>query len=858
VIESRCGLSHSDCVNTTSLSGLSDAEARDALSRWGANELPPPGLRSVRQIAVETLREPMFALMLGAAALYLVVGDIGEGAFLVVAACAAIGLVIFQEARSERALAALRDLAQPYARVIRDGAQRKVPAREIVPGDVMLVGEGDRICADALLMAGDLLAVDESALTGESAPVHKRLLREGETFSETATLVSDISPQLLSGALVVRGQGVARVTETGARSALGRIGRSLSEIDQGPTPLQRKAGRIVGLLGVFALAFCLVIVLAFGLLRGDWMAGALAGITAAIALVPEEFPMVLAVFLALGAWRLAGHNVLVRRSAVVETLGGASVLCVDKTGTLTQNHMQLKRLRSASGVEGLAGNITSAGRDLVLYARRASSERPVDPMDRAIHEAATVLSLDTERALLQRSWPLRAELTAVTQAWLDEGKHVAAVKGAPEAVIRLCQLDAATAAAVHRDLNAFAHEGLRVLAVARWESGQPLSDPLEATDFQFLGLIGFLDPLREDVPEALASARAAGLKVIMITGDHPATAAAIAVAAGIETAEVTTGDRLAQMLQPELQEALRAHRVFARVAPEQKLAIVEALKANGEIVAMTGDGVNDAPALRAAHIGIAMGKKGTDVARETADLVLLDDGFASIVGGVRMGRRIFTNLRKALIYVTAIHVPIAGLALAPILLGLPQLLFPMHVVLLELAIDPTCALAFEGERSDEDAMKRPPRRPDEPLFGRRELLQAIVQGGVILACVLALYIVALKTMTEAETRAVAFVALIVANITLALVDAAGDKGRLLDSSRRVFWFIAGALLTALALVVAVAPLAAVFHLRAPPLPWLVTSIALGLLAGGWRWGVRRLWDMFTARAPSSSQLGAGP
>ncbi|WP_395646706.1 cation-translocating P-type ATPase [Terricaulis sp.] len=821
-------------MNTKTLTGLSEAAAREALLRHGPNALPRPGLRGFRDIALETLREPMFGLMLAAAALYLFVGDLGEGAFLLAAACATVGLVVLQEARSERALAALRELAQPDARVIRGGVHMRIAAREVVPGDVLLVGEGDRICADAGLLAGDLLSVDESALTGESAPVNKRLLRDGELVDAEASPSAEASPLLFAGTLVVRGQGAARVLRTGAQSAMGRIGRSLGEIDQGPTPLQLKARRLVGLLGLFALAFCVVVALAFGMLRGDWVAGALAGITTAIALVPEEFPMVLAVFVALGAWRLANHNVLVRRSAVVETLGGATVLCVDKTGTLTQNRMRLARARTSSGVEPVGGEASAEARDLVLWARRASSVHPVDPMDRAIHEAAAALGLGDEPAVIERSWPLRADLPAVTQEWRFEGGFIAAVKGAPEAVIRLCRMDARAAAVLQRDLEAFAHDGLRVLAVAGWRGETPLVEPLETTVFQFVGLIGFLDPLREDVPAALSSARAAGIEVIMITGDHPATAAAIAREAGIDGGGVMVGDDLAQTAPRALQEVLKRQRVFARVAPEQKLAIVEALKANGEIVAMTGDGVNDAPALRAAHIGIAMGKKGTDVARETADLVLLDDGFASIVGGVRLGRRIFANLRKALIYVSAIHVPIAGLALAPILLGLPQLLFPMHVVLLELAIDPICALVFESERSDEAAMKRPPRRGDEPLFGRRELLEAVRQGAVILICVLCVYAFAVATAPVEQARGAAFATLIMANLTLALVDAAGAEGRLLDPSRRIFWYIATALLTALTLILIIAPAGATFHLSAPPLGLLAAAVVLGVSAGGWR------------------------
>lgn len=822
-------------------SGLSEAEAQRALAQWGANELPSPGRRGLFKIAAETLREPMFMLLLAAAGLYLFLGELGEGVFLLLGACAAITLVVVQEARSERALSALRDLAQPHARVLRDGVQRKIGSREVVPGDILLVGEGDRICADAVLMAGDVLSVDESSLTGESAPVSKRLARPDEVLPEIPAPTHEVSPLLFSGTLVVRGQAVARVTHTGVRSALGRIGRSLAEIDQEPTPLQQTAGKLVGLLGLFALAFCGLVVLAFGIFRDDWIAGALAGITTAIALVPEEFPMVLAVFLALGAWRLATHKVLVRRSAVIETLGGATVLCVDKTGTLTQNHMRLVRVSTRGGVADVDAALGDDGRSLVNCAVLASSVRPIDPMDRGIHEAAAELKLDVGTGVIERSWPLRPETMAVTQLWRDGDMRVAAAKGAPEAVFRLCGLGADAIARQHAIIEGFARDGLRVLGVARWHGGATFPDRPESATFEFMGLIGFLDPLREDVPVALEEARSAGIEVIMITGDHPATALAIAHAAGIDVASgVTTGADLAELPFPTLRQHMQQGRVFARIAPEQKLLIVEALRANGEIVAMTGDGVNDAPALEAAHIGIAMGRKGTDVAREAADLVLLDDGFASIVGGVRMGRRIFANLRKALIYVTAIHIPIAGLALLPILLGLPQLLFPMHVVLLELAIDPTCALAFEGERSSRDAMRRPPRKPDEALFGPRQLLVAGLQGFVILGGVLALYVYAVTNLTVEQARGAAFIALVVANLTLALADAIGDEGRILDPERRIYWIIAGALMAVLAMMVVSPWLAGIFHVSAPSANYVLLAIGVGLASGAWHWLPRRL------------------
>jgi Ca2+-transporting ATPase len=820
--------------------GLSEAQAQQSLAQWGANELPSPGRRGLARIAAETLREPMFLLLLAAAGLYLFLGSLGEGVFLLLGACATITLVVFQEARSERALSALRDLAQPHARVVRDGVQQKLASRDVAPGDIMLVGEGDRICADAVLIAGDILSVDESSLTGESAPVSKRLAQRGEVFAKAHAPTHEASPLLFSGTLVVRGQAVARVTHTGVRSALGQIGRSLGEIDQQPTPLQQAAGKLVGLLGLFALAFCAVVVLAFGIIRGDWVGGALAGITTAIALVPEEFPMVLAVFLALGAWRLATHKVLVRRSAVIETLGGATVLCVDKTGTLTQNHMRLVRVWTKTGVAEVDAALGDEGRALVACAALASSAQPIDPMDRGIHEAATAIGLPVAAGEIEQSWPLRPETMAVTQLWRTGEERLAAAKGAPEAVFRLCGLDAAAIARLHEVIEVFAKDGLRVLGVAKWR-GAMFPETPENARFEFVGLIGFLDPLREDVPGALEEARSAGIQVIMITGDHPATALAIASAAGIDVAVgVMTGAALAELPFPSLRQHLRQGRVFARIAPDQKLLIVEALRANGEVVAMTGDGVNDAPALEAAHIGIAMGRKGTDVAREAADLVLLDDGFASIVGGVRMGRRIFANLRKALIYITAIHVPIAGLALLPILLGLPQFLFPMHVVLLELAIDPICALAFEGERSSKEAMRRPPRKPDEALFGPRQLSIAALQGLVILVGVLALYLYAVTNLTVEQARGAAFIALVVANLTLALVDAVGEEGRILDPERRIYWIIAAALVAVLAMVVASPWLAGIFHLAAPSFQDLLLAVSVGLVSGAWHWPLRRL------------------
>lgn len=815
--------------------GLSEAEAARRLEAFGPNDLSSGSGRGLGQIVLETLREPMFLLLAGAALLYLTLGDLAEGLFLMAGAMASIGLVILQEARSERALSALRELAQPKARVIREGVERQLAARDLVPGDALLMGEGERLPADGVLVSGDVLSIDESALTGESAPVSKYPTQDAPAAEPKPG--ADGGAFVFAGSMVVRGQGLVRITQTGERSALGRIGRSLGEIVHEPTPLQMTAGRLVRLLGLVALGFCGLVALAYGLLRGQWVEGALAGITVAIALIPEEFPMVLAVFLALGAWRLARRQVLARRSAVIETLGGASVLCVDKTGTLTENRMTVARTFAGGEAQVIEGALRSGAAEASLLdlARLACAVRPVDPMDKAI---CALAGGPLEPAALargpERAWPLRPELLAVVQQWrLADGARLSAAKGAPEAIFRLCRLGQGEVDALHAAIADFAARGLRVLGVASLRTSGELGDePLEHA-FEFAGLLGFLDPLRADVPQALRDATRAGIKVIMITGDHPATALAIARAAGIDVeAGVVTGAELEAMSEEALDGRLARARVFARIAPEQKLRLVEALQAKGEVVAMTGDGVNDAPALSAAHIGIAMGRRGTDVAREAADLVLLDDSFASIVGGVRLGRRIFANLRKALTYITAIHAPIAGLALAPVLFGAPPLLFPMHVVLLELAIDPTCSLVFEGEPSDAEAMDQPPRRPDEPLFGPRHVVMALLQGGSILVAVFGLFLWALTQVPVEEARAAAFIALVASNLVLALTDAASSR-RLFGPEHRIFWAIAGAVGLALVLILTVPGWAQLFAIAPPPAPLLAAALATALAGAGW-------------------------
>jgi Ca2+-transporting ATPase len=831
-------------MTVETLFGLSNDEAATRLASIGANSLQAKTGRGLPQILMETLREPMFLLLIGATLLYLGLGDVAEGLFLLVGACATIGLVVIQEARSEHALAALRNLTQPFARVIRGGEERQIAISQLVPGDIVLIGEGERLPADAVQVSGEVLSVDESALTGESASVIKRPLKPGEAIDQEAPPGSEESPYLFAGTMVVRGQAVLRVLLTGARTSLGRIGMSLATLPTELTPLQKTAGKLVKVLGLFALAFCGLVTLAYGVMRHDWFGGALAGLTVSIALIPEEFPMILAVFLAFGAWRLARDKVLVRRSSAIEALGSATVLCVDKTGTLTTNQMQVTSVWTPAGDHKLlsSGQLGEAESEVMRIAGLASAVVPVDPMDKAIRTLAAAVS--EKNAAPERIWPLRSDRMTVIQAWSGEaGRYPTAAKGAPEAVLRLCGLSAddAEAKRLEAQVEVYANQGLRVLAVAFAELPDTTDDAPDVKPFTLKGVVAFEDPLRDGVVQALLEAKTAGLTVIMITGDHPATALAIAKKAGLDTSGgVMLGSELAQLTLPELTTRLATIRVFARIVPSQKLLIVQALKARGDVVAMTGDGINDAPALKATDIGIAMGRKGTDVAREAAALVLVDDSFASIVGGVRTGRRIFANLRKALIYVTAIHIPIAGVALAPILIGLPPLLLPMHVVLLELAIDPICAMVFESEPGAPGAMAQPPRKAGEPLFGLQQLLLAVAQGAVILAGVLGVYLWALGQYPVDEARGAAFITLVTANLVLALTDAVSVGSKVFAPHRWIYGLIASGAAALLAIGLAVPGFATVFMMTPPePLVW-VAAVTAAAVTGGWFAVVKRL------------------
>jgi len=819
-----------DRLPPVSLRGLPAAEAGRRLREEGPNSLPVAKRPGTFRLAVEVLREPMFLLLCAASGIYLLIGDVTEALILAASIVVVIAITVVQRRKTERALEALRDLSSPRALVIRDGVQSRIAGTEVVRGDVVVLSEGDRVAADARLLAASDLMVDESLLTGESLPAQKNLLVERAPARASA---------VYSGTLVVKGHGYAEVVATGPRSELGRIGRALGEIVPERTRLERETARIVKLVAAFAVALSALVALLHMALRDGWVESVLAGLTLAMAILPEEFPVVLTVFLALGAWRIARRGVLTRRMPAIEMLGASTVLCVDKTGTLTENRMAVKEILAEGDWINLASDapLSRSAREVLAQAALASELAPFDPMENAVLAAASRRSPEAGqwRAAwrLERDYSLSETFLAVCHAWRDgEGRAVVALKGAPETVIAACGIVGAEGEARRAQARHAAERGMRVLGVASAEwSGQAWPEDPRDFAFHWLGFVALADPLRSSVPAAVAECRRAGIRVIMITGDHAGTALAIAREAGIGTGGgVLTGAELETLGDAELALAVGRTDVFARVLPEQKLRLVEALKAAGEVVAMTGDGVNDAPALRAAHIGVAMGSRGTDVAREAASLVLLRDEFGAIVDTVRLGRRIYDNVRNAMCYLLAVHVPIAGMAFLPLVMGGPVMLYPVHVVFLEFVIDPACSVAFEAEAGEREAMQRPPRDPREPLFGAAMLALSLALGATVLLAVVLLYGWALSTgRSDAEVRALAFAAIVFGNLTLIFANRSRSQTVFATLARPnpMLWWITIAAIAALALSLYVPPAAAVFRFA----PLGAGDVGLALAAG---------------------------
>jgi P-type Ca2+ transporter type 2C len=803
----------------TSFSGLSQSEAKRLLIKNGFNELNSQKKQNGFLMLLKVLSEPMLLLLLSAGVIYLFMGELQDSLMLLFAILAVIALTLYQEIKTEKTLEALRDLSSPRALVIRDGKQEVIAGREVVVGDIVFVYEGDRVPADATVLSCENLSVDESLITGESLSVRKS---EWDKKLKTTRPGGNDLPFVYSGSMVTSGRGIIRVTSTGSSTEIGKIGKSLENIKEEDTLLHKETAKIVRSVATVALSLCVLVFLVFVLIKHDFISGLLSGLTLAMAILPEEFPVVLTVFLTLGAWRISRRNVLTRRVATIETLGAATVLCTDKTGTLTFNKMELGSLYANKQYYELSSILSDDCKTLLEYGVLSSQKDPFDPIEKELQEKGNFYfgnDYNYDHLDLIKEYPLTKELLVLTHVWQSrlDSSFLVASKGAPEAIIDLCKLADSESDDILKKVKEMSNNGLRVLGVAQADfSGVILPSKQGEFKFKFIGLLGFIDQVRPSVVDSISEAYGAGIRVIMITGDYPGTAQFIAKKIGLKNADnYLTGYDLEKLSITELAEKIKTINIFARVYPEQKLLIVNALKANGEIVAMTGDGVNDAPALKAAHIGVAMGGRGTDVAREASSLILLDDDFSSIVVAVRLGRRIYSNLKSSMGYLLAVHVPIAGMSVIPIFFGLPIILFPAHIAFLELIIDPACTLAFEAKKEDDKTMKMPPRNMKSPMFTRKTVLLNLAQGFTSLLGLLFLLIFATQTgHSESEIRSYIFVSLVLSNLMLIVINMSWRKTihKIFAEADRTLIIIFIGALACLAAVVYLPKVANLFHM----------------------------------------------
>lgn len=792
-------------INIKEIKGLSENEAAKRLKTDGYNELPSSKRKNIFITIFEIMREPMFILLVACGIIYLFLGDKVEAMMLLGFVFVVMGITFYQERKTEHALEALRDLSSPRALVIRDGLRHRIAGREVVAGDMVVLSEGDRVPADGVVIWNNNLTCDESLLTGESVPVRK-ISGNSDTVMDKPG--GDDLPLVFSGSMAVQGQAVIEIKLTGLKTEIGKIGAALSSLDPSATRLQNEINDLVKKVAVIGAILCVVVFIVYGLTRSDWLKGFLAGLSLAMAVLPEEFPVVLTVFFALGAWRISKKRVLTRRMPVIETLGSATVLCVDKTGTLTMNQMTIEMIYAGnkfhSAAEGFNFSKSPEAEDVVESGIMACQKDPFDPMEKAFMELGKLAGIDSAKIFagmeFVREYPLSGKMLALSHVFkkISTGTYFVACKGAPEAIMDICHMEKHQMDELMGKVNEMASKGYRVLGVAKADfKSASLPENQHDFVFRFTGLVGLADPVRPQVKNAVAECYTAGIRVVMITGDYPATAANIAGQIGLKNNDnVITGRDIDTMSEAEIIRRMKDTNIFARVVPEQKLKIVNMFKLSGEVVAMTGDGVNDAPALKAADIGIAMGARGTDVAREASSLVLLDDDFESIAATVKVGRRIFDNLKKALSYIVAVHVPIAGLSLLPVLFKWPLIMMPVHIVFLELIIDPACSIVFEAEPEEKDVMKRKPRNKNDAVFGVKPVLISLLQGFVVLGIVITVFLLSGKLKaSENEARTMAFATVVISNLCLILTNLSWTRSVfeiIRDPNPAMWWVISGA------------------------------------------------------------------
>ncbi len=745
------------------LKGLTDSEVIESRNKFGQNILENKSRRNSLEIFLDILKEPMMILLMAACSLYFILGDITEGVIMLFAIFAVAGISIIQEVRSENAINELKKLSEPLTNVIRNNVVVSIPSHELVVNDIMIIEEGQKISADGEIVLSNDLTIDESILTGESFPVSKDQ-ENNKTFS---------------GTNVTAGWGYVEVKSTGMNTEIGKLGKSLELIKKERTPLQLQIDRFVKLMAVAGvIAFMFVWIFNY-IDSGDILHSLMHGLTLAMAILPEEIPVALSTFMALGAFHLIKNNIITKQPQTVEVLGSATVICVDKTGTITENKMEVSELFNFREIK-IYDNfdhrfLSESCKEVIDYGMWASEPVPFDPMEKALRKLFenSGNQIQTTEYEMIREYPLSGKPPMMTHIHSNSSEIIIACKGAPEGILRISDLNKQQKEEVIEIVRKMASKGLRVLGVAKANHGtMPYPEDQTEFDWKFLGLIGLSDPPKSNISEVIKNFHDSGIEVKMITGDYPVTAVSIASKVGIRNPETfLTGEKIIGMTREELLKTVKEVNVYSRMLPEAKLLVVNALKEKGEVVAMTGDGVNDGPALKASHIGIAMGEKGTAIAKQAASLVIVNDDLSNMVTAVAFGRKIYSNLKKAIQYIISIHIPLISIVTLPLILGLKfqNIFSPIHVIFLELVMGPTCSIVYENEPIEKDIMKQKPRKLTANFFNLKELTLSIVQGLVITAgLIYVLNNAIVSSLNENTARTIVFTTIVCSNIFLTL------------------------------------------------------------------------------------------
>lgn len=802
--------------------GLTEREVINSRKIYGTNEIKKVKKENFIQKIIHVFTEPMFLLLITTASIYFILGEFSDGIIMLCFVLFISGIEFLQEQKTDRALEELNTLSALNIRVIRNGEITVIDSKNIVVDDIVLLEEGDKIPADGIILECHVLGIDESILTGESDVVYKKLNDNSNNHFKIN--------MCYAGTNVTNGSAIIKVTNVGTNTEYGKIGVSLNDISKEKTPLEKQIKKLIIVCTIFCLVFFVLVILINFINNNNLqfkeriIYSILSGITVAMATIPEEIPVVLTVFLSMGAWNLAKKNTLTRNMKAVETLGAVTVLCTDKTGTLTQNKMVVKETYFFDN-------------DFFLISSLACTKKPYDPMEIAIQDYCfknniTKKVYDNE---LIHEYIFNNEDKMMGQIWKINDKNLLCVKGAYENVLPLCTIEDNEYDNIIKKIEKYSNNGYRVLAVAKKNNVKDISKKIKDYELEFVGLIALVDPPRDGVAESIKSCYDASVRVIMITGDNGETAKGIAKQIGLKHNDnVITGLELENMSDEELRQKVKNTNIFARVYPNHKMRIVESLQSNNEVVAMTGDGVNDAIALKKAEIGIAFGKRGTNIAKETADMILMDDNFNTIVDAIKNGRTIYNNIKKAISYILIIHIPIALSALLVPLFNLPSLLLPIHIVLLELIIDPTSSIIFQRLKPDNNVMKEKPRRIEESIINKNTLIKCILQGISIFIAFFGSYYYLIKTGTSMPVAiAFSFTTLVLSNIFVVYVIQSNEyaiKNFITNLHDKVICLINTIILIILLLIIYLPQLNKLVNTTNLPIPYLLVAISLSLIA----------------------------